>query len=298
MGFEDQAADILDRAIDEFGREPDLLNARQGIRQETRATVMPAPSLVVDAVTAVKLAMQSLTRLQPEQLGDALGPPDQGLRGFMTDIVSRAVTSLQHLAPVLRDSDASDDKKLEDDLNTAVREILDSSLRYVGWVAKDQSLGGPLRSAKLGERDIVICSGNRELSVYEALVCRGVNRKTTTEHFHKVLGYGTVDIYFLVIYAFATDINPLLESVEEIARVSLPSHTVLDTIKPLGPPNYETRGFLANYKIDRREAAVVFLVADLAQGALKIAHAAPAIAPPPKRKKAAAKAPAPAKKST
>ena len=142
---------------------------------------------------------------------------------------------------------------------------------------------------------MIICSGNRELSVYEALVCGGVNRTTTTEHFHKVLGYGIVDIYFLVIYAFAADINPLLDSVEEIARDSLPSHTVLDTIKPLGPPNHETRGFLANYKIDRRDAAVVFLVADLAQGALKIAHAAPSTAPAPKRKKAVSKAPAPAK---
>ena len=50
----------------------------------------------------------------------------------------------------------------------------------------------------------------------------------------------------------------------------------------VGPPNHETQGFAATYKIAKRDFAVVFLIADLGQRALRLAHRTAKAAPAPK----------------
>lgn len=116
--------------------------------------------------------------------------------------VSRAVAALQHMAPMLRDrKNPEDEAKLENDLNTSVRELLGARLAVAKWDVADQSLGGATSSCNSGERDAVIRVSGQEISIYEALVCSGLDRSYTKKHFDKLLSYGVCDIYFHFTYS-------------------------------------------------------------------------------------------------
>ena len=142
-------------------------------------------------------------------------------------------------------------------------EILSASLALAKWDVADQSLGGITANGNPGERDAVIRVSGQEISVYEALVCKGLDRTNIKKHFDKLLAYGTCDIYFHVIYSYAQDVKPLLDYVRRMLE-----HEILPSLsyrgcEALTPPDFETSGYLATYNVDHREIAVVFLIADL-----------------------------------
>jgi hypothetical protein len=58
----------------------------------------------------------------------------------------------------------------------------------------------------------------------------------------------------------------------------VPSGVTFLSLVTLGPPSYETTGYLATYRIDHREVAVVFFLVDL------LVRKSPA-APKPRKKK-------------
>ena len=275
MGYPAEAMAILDAAITEFGEDDRFTAAKQSLQQESAPSAAPVASLVVDHVSVARDAVHGLRFLLPSQLGDVLGPPEGGLRGYLLREVSRAVASLQHMAAILRHCTGAAGGQYEDDLNTAVREVLNASLSTAGWNAADQSLGGVTANGNLGKRDAVICVSGQEICVYEALVCSGLKRTTIKSHFDKVLAYGTFDIYFHVVYSYAPDIAPLLDYVREMAEREVPSGLTFTDCTSIGPPDFETSGFVANYRMGHREIAVIFLVVDLLQGGQKSAIATP-----------------------
>jgi hypothetical protein len=218
----------------------------------------------VDSMSSIRAALQQLMELPPSQVGDVLGPPGRGLRGYLVRQVSRAVAMLQHMAAMLRDrKNLNDDAKLENDLNTAVREVLGASLAVAKWDVSDQSLGGSTLSGNPGERDAVIRVAGQEISIYEALVCSGLDRSYTKKHFDKLLSYGVCDIYFHVTYSYAEKLKPLLDYVREMLEHEVPPGLTYLSCEILGPPDYEISGYIATYRADHREVAVVFFIADL-----------------------------------
>jgi hypothetical protein len=264
MGLRDDAMAILDAAITEFGDDQRLIALKGELRTGGAITNVTSASVDVDPIPSIRGALQQLAELQPSQVGDVLGPPGRGLRGYLIREVSRAVAALQHMSAMLRDRENPDqDAKIENDLNTAVREVLGASLAVVKWDVSDQSLGGSTTKGNPGERDAVIRTSGQEISIYEALVCSGLNRSYTRDHFHKLLSYGVCDIYFLVTYSYARDLKPLLDYVKHMLEHEVPAGLTYRRHEPLGPPNYETSGYLATYSADHREVAVVFFVADL-----------------------------------
>ena len=156
-----------------------------------------------------------------------------------------------------------DEARFEDDLNTAMRKVLGASLAVAKWDVADQSLGGATANGNPGNRDAVIRVAGQEIAIYEALVCSGLDRTKIKEHFDKLLSYGVCDIYFHVIYSYAKDLKPLLEYVEEMLQNPVSSGFTYLNYQFLGPPDYETSGYVATYYFDRREIAVVFLIVDL-----------------------------------
>lgn len=205
-----------------------------------------------------------MTELPPSQVGDVLGPPGRGVRGYLVRQVSRAVAALQHMAAMLRDrKKLEDEARLENDLNTAVREVLGASLAVAKWDVGDQSLGGATSSGNPGERDAVIRVSGQEISIYEALVCSGLNRPNTKKHFDKLLSYGVCDIYFHVTYSYADKLKPLLDYVRQMLEHEAPPGLIYLGCEILEPPDYETCGYIATYRADHREVAVVFFIADL-----------------------------------
>ncbi len=264
MGHRDDAMAILDTAITEFGTDDRLIALKNELQAGESMTSLTSASVVVDQILSIRGALQQLVELLPSQVGDVLGPPGGGLRGYLIRHVSRAVAALQHMAAMLRDRKSSEEEaRFEDDLNTAVREVLNASLAVVKWDVSDQSLGGSTTNGNPGERDAVIRASGQEISIYEALVCSGVDRSNIKRHFDKLLSYGVCDVYFHVTYSYAKNLEPLLEYVEHMLEHEVPAGLTYLRHEPLGPPDYETSGYLATYSADHRDVAVVFFIADL-----------------------------------
>ncbi|CAL8474845.1 DUF4132 domain-containing protein [Caballeronia sp. S22] len=264
MGFKGEAMAILDAAISEFGSDKSLIALKSDLQIGDALPSVLSASVAVDPISSIRAALQQLTELPPSQVGDVLGPPGRGVRGYLVRQVSRAVATLQHMAAMLRDrKNLEDEARFENDLNTAVREVLQASLAVVKWHVADQSLGGSTGSGNPGERDAVIRVAGQEVSIYEALVCSGLDRTYTKKHFDKLLSYGVCDLYFHVTYSYAKKLKPLLDYIRHMLEHEVPPGLIYRGCEILEPPNFETIGYIATYSVERREVAVVFLVADL-----------------------------------
>ena len=264
MGFRDEAMAILDSAIIEFGVEPRLVALKNDLQTGEANSGVASPSVVVDSISSIRVALQQLTELHPSQVGDILGPPGHGVRGYLIRQVSRAVAALQHMGAMLRGrKNTEDEARFEDDLNTAVREVLGALLAVARWDLADQSLGGATVNGNPGERDAVIRVSGQEISIYEALVCSVLDRANIKKHFYKLLSYGVCDIYFHVTYSYAKALKPLLEYIEYMLEHEAPPGFTYLEYESLGPPNFETSGYAAIYRVDHRKVAVVFFVVDL-----------------------------------
>ncbi|KWB20845.1 hypothetical protein WL32_17095 [Burkholderia cepacia] len=264
MGPRSDAMAILDAAITEFGTDDRLIALKNDLQAGDALPSVASASVAVDPISSIRAALQQLTELPPSQVGDVLGPPGRGVRGYLVRQVSRAVAALQHMAAMLRDrKNPEDEARLENDLNTAVREVLGASLAVVKWDVSDQSLGGATSNGNPGERDAVIRVSGQEISIYEALVCSGLDRTYTKSHFDKLFSYGVCDIYFHVTYSYAKELKPLLDYVRHMLEHEAPPGLTYLDCELMEPPDFETSGYSATYRAGHREVAVVFLVADL-----------------------------------
>ncbi|HCI5427603.1 TPA: hypothetical protein NPM25_002668 [Enterobacter hormaechei] len=265
MGHKDEAMAILDAAIIEFGDDDQLIALRNNLQSGQSPASIASASVDVDLISSIRAALQQLSELPPSLVGNILGPTGRGVQGYLIRQVSRAVASLQHMAAMLRDRKNTENKaKFEDDLNSAVREVLGASFSVAKWDVADQSLGGSTSNGNPGERDAVIRVSGQEIAIYEALVCSRLERTNIKKHFDKLLSYGICETYFHVTYSYAKKIKPLLEYVGYMLEYEAPSDLIYLRCESLGPPDYETCGYVATYRIDHREVSVVFLVADLA----------------------------------
>ena len=275
VGPRSDAMAMLDAAIAEFGADERLIALKNDLQTGEALPSVASASVSVDPISSIRAALQQLTELQPSQVGAVLGPPDRGIRGYLTRQVSRAVAALQHMTAMLRDrKNPDDDAKFENDLNTAVREVLGASLAMLKWDVRDQSLGGATSNGNPGERDAVISVSGQEISIYEALVCSGLDRTYTKKHFDKLLSYGVCDIYFHVTYSYAKELSPLLDYVRHMLEHEAPYGLTYLCCELLGPPDFETSGYSATYRAGHREVAVVFFVADLKVSRPPVADAA------------------------
>ncbi|WP_192458012.1 hypothetical protein [Musicola keenii] len=264
MGLWGEAMVILDAAITEFEMNKRFVELRNDLLAGKPASSIASASVDGDGLNSIRIALQQLATLNFTQVGEILGPTRQGLRGYLIREVSNAVASLQRMAAMLRDrKDPEDDAKLENDLNSAVREVLNASLAIVKWNVSDQSLGGYTAKGNPGERDLVIRAGGSEIAIYEALVCGGLDRKNIKKHLNKLPAYGYCDLYFNVIYSYLEEIRPLLEYVRTILEYEISLPLVFRRCDALIAADRGISGYVATYGIDHREVAIVFMIADL-----------------------------------
>lgn len=264
LGHRGEAMAILDAALTEFGPDDRLVALKDDLQAGVPATSVASATVVVDHISSIRVALQQLSELPPSQVGDILGPIGGGLRGYLVRQVSRAVASLQHMGAMLRDrKNPANEARLENDLNTAVREVLGASLAVAKWDVGDQSLGGATANGNPGERDAVVRASGQEICIYEALVCSGLNKSYTKQHFDKLVSYGVCETYFHVTYSYADEVQPLLDYLLHMLEKEIPASLEFIDVKPIGPPDYETSGYIATYRFGHREVTVVFLIADL-----------------------------------
>ena len=267
LGAPAEAMAILDAAITEFGPDDRLVAVKNDLQADVVTSSVASASVAVDPISNIRAALQQLAELPVSQVGDVLGPPGGGVRRYLIRQVSRALAALQHMSAMLRDrKNPEDEARFEDDLNTAVREVLGASLAVVKWDVADQSLGGATSGGNPGERDAVIRVSGQEIAIYEALVCAGLNRTETKKHFSKLLSYGICDIYFHVTYSYAPELKPLDDYIRHMLEHEAPPGLTYRDCVRIGPPDYETSGYVATYRADHREVAIAFLIADLRVG--------------------------------
>ncbi|HHA2535523.1 TPA: hypothetical protein ACOEBE_003202 [Stenotrophomonas maltophilia] len=259
----DQAVVLLDSAICEFGPDESLLELRRTLVKGESTKSVSLVATEADALSSIRTSLYQLTTLRPSDIGKLLGPADEGLRGYLIGVVSKAASSLQRMAKILRErASKSSESKYEDDLNTAVREILGAHLDIIRWNVADQSLGGATARGNPGERDLVIRASGHEVAILEALVCTYVNRGEIKKHFHKVLEYGKCAFYFQVIYSY-TKRDDLLDYVRKMAEQEVPARLTFRKLTELRPEDYTTAGCVATYADGHDEVSVIFLIVDL-----------------------------------
>lgn len=264
LGLRDEAMAVLDAAIEEFDENDQFKELKSDLQAGTNSQFFTYASDEVDHITSIRVALQKLTELNSCDVGNILGPTGGGVNKYLIREVSRSLASLQQMAAMLRDrKDPKNDAKLEDDLNTAVRELLAARLSIVKWNVSDQSLGGSTLRGNPGERDIVIRSSGTELSIIEALVCSNVDKANIKKHFDKLLPYGICSLYFHVIYSYLNEVGPLLKYVEKMLKSEIPYGLTFLYCEPLKEPDYQVAGYVATYRLDHRDITVVFMVVDL-----------------------------------
>ncbi|MDB5801740.1 MAG: hypothetical protein JWL63_2679 [Rhodocyclales bacterium] len=270
LGRRNEAIGILDQALARHGPLPFLTETRTQFEAELPAVYVPFVVNTADDKEAVKAALSRLKWLDPVAQAEVLLSSPKSIDDFLIDHFRGAAASLEALAPMLR-SPNEDDKKLEDDLSCAVREIINARLHLLGWVASDQSKGGHTAKGVTGghggvaERDLVLRGGGMLLSSFEALICTSVNRTTLKSHFTKLFASASCRVLFHVTYSFTTKVSEILSYMEGVARNEAPTDFVFEQLQNLSEELNQPRGFTVTYACDGRHTKVVIIVVDLCQ---------------------------------
>lgn len=90
----------------------------------------------------------------------------------------------------------------EDRYNDLFVATLKLRFQLWGWSIHDQARRGNSPTKKsAGETDLTIEAGNKTIALFEALILRGKNKKTTQTHIIKTFGYAkNLERYYMIIY--------------------------------------------------------------------------------------------------
>jgi hypothetical protein len=164
----------------------------------------------------------------------------------------------------------------ENGYSTVLREILGHQIDKYGWSVPDQSLGGTTAAGNPGERDLVVRNGTVELTVVEAVICRGRaelqrNRRELVGHFKKLFSYGMCRIFFHLTYCFESVVVDTLAVLKDIARESVFGGLLFDSLEEMHSFDSSPDGFVAHYSLDKTRVTVVFLALNLGQETQRLA---------------------------
>jgi hypothetical protein len=173
----------------------------------------------------------------------------------------------------------------EDDLNSAIRELLGARLHFLNWTVPDQSLGGYTAAGNPGERDLVLKRDSAELAVIEAVICeQSINDANLKSHFKKLFAYGQCRLFFHLTYAYLKGRTPeLMQALELIAQKEAPQPFVYRDTQIISSTDSMPDGFVARYAVEGDEAKVVFLILDMGQNVQR--EAAKTLKPRGRRRK-------------
>ncbi|MEM5316514.1 hypothetical protein [Paraburkholderia sp. JHI869] len=289
VGRQADALERLARAMTDFGATPLLTAVQQlvedavGPRQRTAIGVTVTDGSIAEAQLAADITQATFS-------WDA--SPNK-FHSLMVTSVSAASASLISVMPAAKLNAANLD---ENSLSTLLREFLSIGLHKVGWAVPDQSLGGQTDRGNPGERDLVIKHGNVELSLIEAVICRGEarlasNQRELVSHLNKIFSYGVCRIFFHLTYCFDSTVADTIEVLKDIAVNEVFEGASFMKIDDMPSFTSSPDGFAAHYVLDKQTVTVVFLALNLGQRTQRDA----AIAAKESKKRAGGK---PAKKST
>lgn len=285
------AHDVLDRAMELFGNDALLAAARAhlvgdksagGLGASDRLIFTPAP----EDVRRLKDAMAQFQRAPALDKAAILHNGADPLSALIADYVDNALAGVANLAPLLKRGVLRDG---EDDITALLKQMLNGSLRFLGFSTPDQCKGGYTPNENYGERDLILVDGNTEIAVLEAVIADGnVPKNDLVKHFRKMLGYGDCSLYVYLTYAWLDDMTRLIDALKSIAKEEAPSGHAFEGLEERPRVGNAPAGFTARYRVGGQAIQVVFRVLDLGQERLRNAAASSARAvnvPTRKRKK-------------
>jgi tetratricopeptide (TPR) repeat protein len=264
-GHEAEAIAALDQAETHLGESQVLRAARAHIQAGKPFDQIPNTTSEDDPLPRIKQALWDLSRMDHVQQGEVFGSPPDAFFSFVLDQVRFAAASLTSLVPMMGAGSAP----REDDLNSAIRELLGSRVHFLHWAVPDQSLGGFTAAGNPGERDLVLKRDSAELAVIEAVICeRSIAHENLKQHFQKLFAYGQCRLFFHVTYAYLENRTPeLTQALQEIAAKEAPQPFVYRDMRSVPSTDSRPAGFVARYAVGDDEAKVVFLILDMGQNA-------------------------------
>lgn len=165
----------------------------------------------------------------------------------------------------------------EDDLNALVGAVLAARvLAPLGWTISDQTKGGFTAKGGPGERDLIVQKNGTLIAIIEALKCdrpltHEAMRNDLTNHFLKLLGYGQCNLYFHLTYSYLSNPSDVLNYLRATAETDPPAGFTYIGREEMPQTDARPVGFIARYKTDLGEIAVVFLLLDMEQHAQRAA---------------------------
>ena len=270
---ESEAKAVLEHAARMVGDTEVLRGARAHVENNTSYAVVVGFVSDDGVVGRVKSALADLCRMDHVRQGRVL-EPSGSVEEFVISQVRSAATSITELVPMMRSVEID---SCEDDLNALIRELLTQRVeQFLGWSVSDQSKGGFTASENPGERDAIIKRGSATIAVVEAMVWgrgrRGYRRNLCC-HFHRLLAYGTCEMFFLIVYSYADSPSRVLQTMDEVARNDAPQGFEYHGGRGIEHTDSRPPGFIAYYHGVWGEIKVVFLVLDMWQGAQRSAVA-------------------------
>lgn len=271
-GHRAEAIATVDQAEAELGASEILSAARAHIQVNSPFVAVPNTTLEDDPMPRIKQALWDLSRMDHVRQAKAFGAPPDALFSFVLDQVRFAAASLKSLVPMLGTHRAP----REDDLNSAIRELLGARLHFLNWTVPDQSLGGYTAAGNPGERDLVLKRDSAELAVIEAVICeQSITHENLALHFKKLFAYSQCRLFFHLTYAYLDSRTPeLMQALQRIAQNEAPQPFVHCDIQNIPSTDSRPAGFVARYAVGADEARVIFLVLDMGQNAQRQVAAA------------------------
>ena len=262
LGRGSEAVAMLNEATRTVGNTHVLRDAKSHIENGNPFLHISGITPDDELVPSTKEAIIRLKQMDPIQQAQVLKLWDPPFEGLVTDLMVSATSSVGNLVPAMKNLKLD---SREDDITALVRELLTSHLTLLGWHVADHSHEGWSARGNPGKPDLVLRNGSTTLSVVEAVVCRDAIRDDDLRtHFHKLFGYSSCSICFLLTYTFR-DVVETERRLRYIAKNSPPQGFNCVDVVDVRNMGSEPRRFYGIYSNDMGSVRVVFLVLDLKQ---------------------------------
>jgi hypothetical protein len=252
VGRQAEAIAGLDQAETEIGNCEILAAARAYIQANKPFVAIPNTTLDDDPLPRIKQALWDLSRMDPVRQTEPFGIPSDAFFSFVLDQVRFAAASLKSLVPML----GTERAPREDDLNSAIRELLGARVNFLNWTVPDQSLGGYTAAGNPGERDLVLKRDSAELAVIEAVICaRSIARENLKLHFQRLFAYSQCRLFFHLTYAYLKNkTSELMLALQQIAQDEAPQPFIYRDIKCIPSIDSRPAGFILSLDDHDRQA--------------------------------------------
>lgn len=267
LGRRSEATATLDEAEYALGSTPTLAAARSHIAIGAPFLSVPAVSVYDNLVSNVASAIARFRTMNPSDQAQVLQQRPDSLESLLVEHVRAATDALTTLVPMMTTIQIDD---CEDDLNAVLQRVLAAQIQFLGWSVADQSKGGYSANNNPGERDMLITRGSTILAIVEALICakpltQDIMIADLESHFQKLLGYGSLKIFFHLTYAYIEDKVGVMTVLETAAEAANPPGFAFLGRESIPHEDSRPPGFVARYAGDFGEVKVVFLVLNMGQ---------------------------------